>query len=99
MGAVSVVRASAFFMPCFLVFARLLRLVFGQGRRPHREKFTVQDPLATAKAKAEEYSRYADGHERRAKAIANPLMRDALLNVATRYRDLAEQVVAISKHT
>jgi hypothetical protein len=58
----------------------------------------VQDPLAKAKAKAEEYSRYADEHERRAKTVVNPLLRDALLNVATRYRDLAEQVVAISKH-
>jgi hypothetical protein len=31
-----------------------MRLVFGEGRWPHRENFTVQDPLA--KAKAEEYS-------------------------------------------
>jgi hypothetical protein len=70
-----------------------MRLVFDR-RWPHRENFTVQDPLA----KAEEYSRYADEHERRAKTVANPLLRDALLNVAERYRNLAEQVVAISKH-
>jgi hypothetical protein len=75
-----------------------MRLVFGEGRWPHRENFTVQDPLAKAKAKAEEYSRYADEHERRAKTVVNPLLRDALLNVATPYRELAEQVVAISKH-
>src|SRR5262249_16880910 len=73
-------RASAFFTSCFLWFARNRGLVFGQGRRPQREKITVQDRLA--KAKAEEYSRYADEHERRAKTLADPVLRDALLNVA-----------------
>jgi hypothetical protein len=48
--------------------------------------------------KPEEHLRYAAGHEKRAAIIANPILRDALLNVAERYRDLAEQAVAISKH-
>jgi hypothetical protein len=54
-----------FFTSCFLVFARHIRQVFGEGRRPYRENFIVQGPVA--KAKAEECSRYADEHKRRAK--------------------------------
>jgi hypothetical protein len=52
----------------------------------------VQDPLVKAKAKADEYLRYAAEHEKRAEIVANPILRDALLNVAERYHNLAEQV-------